>query len=107
MDGYELFDKLKQLKPDLPIIISSGYGDTEVKARLASKSIAGIVSKPYNRDKLRDVLKSVVEGLWSVLSLVAYFRNNFSFDSATFDTDDVSLFPANWTPSPAAAIKGY
>jgi len=63
MDGYELFDKLKQLKPDLPIIISSGYGDTEVKARLASKSIAGIVSKPYNRDKLRDVLKSVVEGL--------------------------------------------
>jgi len=63
MDGYELFDKLKQLKPDLPIIISSGYGDTEVKARLASNSIAGIVSKPYNRDKLRDVLKSVVEGL--------------------------------------------
>ena len=63
MDGYELVEKLKKLKPELPIIISSGYGDADVKVRIGSDNIAGVASKPYNADKLRKVLKSVVEGI--------------------------------------------
>jgi PAS domain S-box-containing protein len=62
MDGYELVEKLKKLKPELPIIISSGYGDAEVSARIGRDNIAGIISKPYNSDKLQEVLKSVVKG---------------------------------------------
>ena len=61
MDGYELFHRLKSLNPELPIIVSSGYGDAEVSARIGSDNIAGIISKPYNHDKLREVLKMVVE----------------------------------------------
>jgi CheY-like chemotaxis protein len=61
MDGYELFEELKKLKPELPIIISSGYGDAEVSTRIGSDNIAGIISKPYNPHKLQEVLKSVVE----------------------------------------------
>jgi CheY-like chemotaxis protein len=63
MDGYELFEELKKLKPELPIIISSGYGDAAVKKRIKSHEIAGIISKPYNSDNLLKVLKSVVEGI--------------------------------------------
>jgi PAS domain S-box-containing protein len=63
MDGYEMVEKLKKLKPELPIIISTGYGDADVKERIGSNNIAGIASKPYNVDKLRTVLKSVVEGI--------------------------------------------
>jgi PAS domain S-box-containing protein len=63
MDGYELVEKLKKLKPELPIIISSGYGDADVKVRIGSDNIAGIASKPYNADRLWEVLKSVVEGI--------------------------------------------
>jgi CheY-like chemotaxis protein len=62
MDGYELFYELKKLKPELPIIISSGYGDAEVSSRIGSDNIAGLISKPYNPDRLCEVLKSVVEG---------------------------------------------
>ncbi len=62
MDGYELFSELKKLNPELPIIVSSGYGDAEVSARIGSDNIAGIISKPYNPGQLRDVLKRVVEG---------------------------------------------
>ena len=62
MDGYELFSELKKLNPALPIIVSSGYGDAEVGSRLGSDNIAGLISKPYNPDQLRDVLKKVVEG---------------------------------------------
>ncbi len=61
MDGYALFRELKMLNPKLPIIISSGYGETVVTSRIPREEIAGLVSKPYSFDNLRDVLKSVVE----------------------------------------------
>ncbi len=62
MDGGQLFNELKKLNPELPIIVSSGYGDVEVVARIGSDNIAGLISKPYNPDQLREVLKSVVKG---------------------------------------------
>ncbi len=61
MDGYELFRKLKDMAPELPIIISSGFGDTLVSSRIEKGEAAGILSKPYSFDNLREVLKSVVE----------------------------------------------
>jgi FixJ family two-component response regulator len=57
-----LFKELKDLAPELPIIISSGFGDTVVTSRIAPDDIAGLVSKPYNFGQLRNVLKSVIEG---------------------------------------------
>jgi len=62
MDGYELFAELKKLNSQLPIIVSSGYGDAEVSARIGSDNIAGIISKPYNPSQLREVLKRVING---------------------------------------------
>jgi len=62
MDGYELFRKLKDIAPELPIIISSGFGDTLVSSRIATGEAAGFLSKPYGFDNLREVLKSVMEG---------------------------------------------
>ena len=60
MDGYELFFELKKLNPELQIIVSSGYGDTEVAARIGSDDIAGFISKPYNPDQLLEILKRVI-----------------------------------------------
>ena len=62
MDGYKLFGALKNLSPKLPIIISSGFGDTAITSRLGSDNVAGIISKPYNANQLRDVLKKAVGG---------------------------------------------
>ena len=59
MDGYELFQKLKMIKPELPVIISSGFGDQIVTSRIPPEDIAGLVSKPYSFEQLRDVLKNV------------------------------------------------
>jgi signal transduction histidine kinase/CheY-like chemotaxis protein len=61
MDGYDLFNKLKVLAPDLPIIISSGFGETIVSSRIAVGAAAGYLNKPYSLDQLREVLKVVVE----------------------------------------------
>ena len=61
MDGYELFHELKKQDPDLPIIISSGFGDTTVTAKISGGEIADLVSKPYSFEQLRNVLKKVME----------------------------------------------
>ena len=60
MNGYELFHELKKLNPSLPIVISSGFGDDSVSSHIAPEDIAGIISKPYTFDQLREVLKRVV-----------------------------------------------
>jgi PAS domain S-box-containing protein len=62
MDGYTLFRELKLSKRDLPIIISSGFGDTVVTSRIPGEEIAGLISKPYRYDQLQEVVKAVVEG---------------------------------------------
>lgn len=62
MDGYSLIRELKMLNPQLPIIVSSGFGDTVVTSKIPNEAIAELVSKPYNFDQLREVLKRVVEG---------------------------------------------
>ena len=62
MNGYELFYKLKQLDPMLPIIISSGFGEGDIASKIPREEIAGLINKPYKFDQLRDVLRGVVEG---------------------------------------------
>jgi PAS domain S-box-containing protein len=62
MDGYELFHELRKRNPELPIIVSSGYGDAEIGSRIGAENIAGIISKPYGPDQLREVLKKALEG---------------------------------------------
>jgi len=59
MDGYELFQELKMIKPELPVIISSGFGDQVVTSRIPPDQIAGLVNKPYSFDLLREVLINV------------------------------------------------
>ena len=60
MDGYQLIHELKMLNPELPIVVSSGFSDTEVASHI-HETIAGVVSKPYGFDRLREALKRVVE----------------------------------------------
>ncbi|MEI6205584.1 MAG: PAS domain S-box protein [Desulfuromonadales bacterium] len=63
MDGYALFNELKKRNPALPIIISSGFGDTDITSRIPRNNIAGLIGKPYNFNLLRNALKSVMEGM--------------------------------------------
>ena len=62
MDGYELIHELKKLNEKLPIIVSSGFGDSVVTSRMPPGVIAALLNKPYRFEKLRDTLKGVLEG---------------------------------------------
>lgn len=62
MDGKEAFGELRRLRPDLPIILSSGYNEMEVTERFAGKGVAGFIQKPYRSSELSAVLRSALAG---------------------------------------------
>jgi len=61
MDGFALVKELKKNSPRLPIVISSGFGDADIASRISHDDIVGLISKPYNPDELREVLKNVAD----------------------------------------------
>jgi len=56
MDGVQCFKELRQIRPDIKIILSSGFNEQEVMQRFVGKSLEGFIQKPYKLSSLRDVL---------------------------------------------------
>lgn len=54
MSGEETFDRLKQIQPDVPIIISSGYDEADASRRFTGKGVSGFLKKPYTAETLAE-----------------------------------------------------
>ena len=61
MDGVQCFRELRQLKPDVKVIMSSGYNEQEVTQQFAGKGLAGFIQKPYRLSTLREVIQNITE----------------------------------------------
>ena len=61
LGGEETFKELRIIKPDIPIIISSGYNEQEVVSRFTGKDLSGFIQKPYRINTLSYALKKVLE----------------------------------------------
>lgn len=59
LDGEQAFNGLRRLKPDVTVIMSSGYNEQEVTQRFVGKGLAGFVQKPYKLSILRDALRNI------------------------------------------------
>ncbi len=59
MDGEQCFRHLKLLKPEVTVIMSSGYNEQEVSQKFMGKGIAGFVQKPYTVGMLKDAFRSL------------------------------------------------
>lgn len=63
MDGQATFQALKQIKPDVKVLLSSGYTEREVNLRFKGQGLAGFVQKPYQMASLLAKVKSVLRDL--------------------------------------------
>jgi PAS domain S-box-containing protein len=59
MDGEQCFRELKQLRPDVKVIMSSGYNEQEVTQKFVGKGLAGFIQKPYKLSMMRDVISNL------------------------------------------------
>jgi PAS domain S-box-containing protein len=62
MGGEETFEKLRAMRPDLPVLMSSGYNQVEVIQRFKGQGPAGFVGKPYTAAELAAKVKAVFSG---------------------------------------------
>jgi len=59
MGGEEAFHKMREIRTDIPIVISTGHDDISVQERFGS-GLAGLIKKPYRAADLRDKIAAVV-----------------------------------------------
>lgn len=59
MGGEEAFRELKAIRPNVRVILSSGYNEVEAVQRFAGKGLASFIQKPYSSV----VLLGKVEGI--------------------------------------------
>ena len=61
MDGEECFRELRELKSDVPVILSSGYSAQEITGRFAGLGIRGFIQKPYTVAAMRSKIREALE----------------------------------------------
>jgi signal transduction histidine kinase/CheY-like chemotaxis protein len=59
MDGEQCFRELRQLKPDVKVIMSSGFSEYEVTQKFTGKGLAGFVQKPYKLSVLKQAIQKI------------------------------------------------
>jgi len=61
VDGIVLCEKLRKLKPGLPIILASGYPTKEFKARIYKLDPDAFLSKPYNTHDILQTVRKILD----------------------------------------------
>ena len=59
MDGEEAFAKITELRPDMRVLLMSGFNEQEAIARFTGKGLAGFLQKPFNLPALREKLQQI------------------------------------------------
>lgn len=59
MGGGEAFRLMTEIRPDIPILISSGYSESSVREQFAS-ALAGVIKKPYTVSELREKIGAIL-----------------------------------------------
>jgi PAS domain S-box-containing protein len=63
MGGREVFEALKQIQPEVKVLLSSGYSSTEQVAALIEKGCRGFIQKPYDTVKMSRTIRTILDGV--------------------------------------------
>jgi CheY-like chemotaxis protein len=62
LDGSEAVARIRAVRPDLPVIICSGYPEKETMERFADLGLAGFLQKPYTFEALMETVQRALAG---------------------------------------------
>ncbi len=60
VNGIECIDFLRQEAPSIPIVVVTGYPDTEMATQLMKKGVKDYLVKPVERQKLLETVEQLV-----------------------------------------------
>ncbi|MGA2118459.1 MAG: PAS domain S-box protein [Bryobacteraceae bacterium] len=57
MSGDEALPELRKIRPDVRVVVSSGYSESEAMALFAGQRVSGFVQKPYTSKRIAEKVK--------------------------------------------------
>jgi PAS domain S-box-containing protein len=70
LGGEGVFRQLHLIRPEIPVVLTSGYSDTEAQARFAGKPLSGFLRKPFTAAALGQAMKDALKRRPHVLGKV-------------------------------------
>lgn len=61
MGGEKTFTELRRIDPNVRVVLSSGYNEQDAVQRFAGRGLAGFIQKPYQVQKLLEVIRGIVD----------------------------------------------
>jgi CheY-like chemotaxis protein len=61
MDGDAVFDELRQLNPNVAVVLSSGFAEQSKLGNMLAQGLRGFIPKPYTREKLLEQVRSTLD----------------------------------------------
>ncbi len=65
MDGSEVFEELKKIKPSVAVMLSSGFTEQEKVRAMLAKGLRGFLPKPYTEARLLSQVRTTLDTLRS------------------------------------------
>lgn len=60
MGGIETFRKIRELNPDMPVLISTGFAERSAVQTLVQEGVSGFVNKPYHIETLAGRVRAIL-----------------------------------------------
>jgi PAS domain S-box-containing protein len=60
MGGGETFDRLKEINPDIKVLLSSGYSIDGQASKILERGCDGFIQKPFNLNQLSDKILGII-----------------------------------------------
>jgi CheY-like chemotaxis protein len=61
MDGDAVFDELRELNPNVNVVLSSGFAEQSKIGAMLAQGLRGFIPKPYTREKLLEQVRSTLD----------------------------------------------
>jgi FixJ family two-component response regulator len=60
MNGEECLTQLRSIKADVPVLLTSGFSETEAVSRFRSAGVTRFLQKPYTAQYLAELVKATL-----------------------------------------------
>lgn len=61
LSGEETLNEMKKINPEVKIIITSGYSESEISERFSDTGISGFIQKPFKTKSLSDKINEILD----------------------------------------------
>jgi CheY-like chemotaxis protein len=60
MLGVTCFDAIREIRPDIPIVVMSGFSEDQIRAEFAGRVLQGVLRKPFRFPELERTVREIV-----------------------------------------------